>query len=173
MDEYKLTHGEYLLDLVELVLNDPAYGVRSGLEDAHFHYEVVTLVGMADAVALFKRIVRPGAHFYLFCSALLFGQWYRRLSRPTVEEDCDSDGGDRIATKEVGDKKKVVFEVRDDLLHYTPEVENMMTTTLTPKAHQVNVCEKAVHFWRKWSSCGEVLSHVNYKRHSKGPTRHP
>lgn len=74
MEERELTHGQSLLDSVDLVLNDPPYTVRSGREDASSHYDVLTLESMADAVALYKRSMRPVAQSHLFYSSFRFGQ---------------------------------------------------------------------------------------------------
>lgn len=40
------------------------------------------------------------------------------------------------------------------------------------KAHLVNICEQAVHSWKKELAYGDLLSDVNYEKHRKVLTRH-
>lgn len=58
------------------------------------------------------------------------------------------------------------------LLHYTREVENKVRSNSSRQAHCFNVCEKVVHFWRKESSYGGVVSDVNYEKQDNVLTRH-
>lgn len=88
------------------------------------------------------------------------------------EEDSDRDGGDGIATKDSGDNKMSVSEIESVPVHYTPELGSMINISFSNKAHQVSVCEQGAHFWTKWWSNGDVLSHVNYKRHGNVFKRH-
>lgn len=48
-----------------------------------------------------------------------------------------------------------------------------MTKSSSRKAHHLKVCEEAVHFRSKRSSCTDVLSHVNSEGHGGFHTRHP
>lgn len=43
LDEYKLTHGHFLFDTVDLVCSDPLYNMRSKREDGNYHYYVLTI----------------------------------------------------------------------------------------------------------------------------------
>lgn len=49
MEIQEPTHGEHLLESVDLVLSDAAYDFRSGIEDANSHYDVLTLDCVEDA----------------------------------------------------------------------------------------------------------------------------
>lgn len=64
---------------------------------------------MADAVALFKRVMKPEAYGHLFCYALHVAQWYKILSGAREEEDSERNGGEGIVTEEVEGRKKAVF----------------------------------------------------------------
>lgn len=70
VDDHELTRGEPSLDSAILVLNDPPYNVRSGLEDASSHYYVLTLEGMLDSVALRNRVMKSRAQVRMVRSAL-------------------------------------------------------------------------------------------------------
>lgn len=71
--------------------------------------------------------------------------------------------GENSAIKDGEGRNKAVIEGKCVPVHCTREVRNMMISNLSPKAHHANVCEKAVHFWKK-GPYGDVLSHTNYKR---------
>lgn len=89
------------------------------------------------------------------------------------ENGTDSDGGEGITTKNDEGEKKVVCEVESVPLNYKQAIGNMMVSILSCKYQLVNVSGKAVHFWTKASSSGDVLSHANYEGHSKVPTGRP
>lgn len=112
LDEHGLIHGELLLDCVCSLLSDPPYNIRSGHKDDNSHYGVQTLEGMEDAVDLGKRVMRPGSHAHLFCSALRFGDWCGISRRAREEKDGGSDGGEDIASKKGKGKKKEVLGCR-------------------------------------------------------------
>lgn len=57
-------------------------------------------------------------------------------------------------------------------MYYTLEAGNMMSSNFRRKVYLVNVSEQAVHFMRKGPSYVDVLSHINYKRYGRVPTRH-
>lgn len=86
--------------------------------------------------------------------------------------DRDRDGYECIATGEGRGNKKTVLEVEVIPLHYSEKMQNMMDSTLCRVPHQINVCEQALHLWKKGSSYGNVLSQVNYKRYGNMATRH-
>lgn len=65
MNEHKLTHGEALLDSVDLLLGDPSYNARSRRENVCSSFDDSTFEGMADATALGKQVVRSGPHDHL------------------------------------------------------------------------------------------------------------
>lgn len=111
---------------------------------------------MSKAVALCKGVMRLGAHGLLKFSALQVTQWCKMLSRTREQEDSERNCGESIATKDVEGKKRAVFEVDGVLLHLIEEVGNMMTSTISYKAHHVDVCEQPVHFWgncRRMAMC--------------------
>lgn len=59
-------------------------------------------------------------------------------SGETEEGDSDSVDGAGM--------KIEVFEVEGVLFHYTREVEDMMTTIVSCRAHHSSVCKETVHF---------------------------
>lgn len=61
------------------------------------------------------------------------------LSIASDGKDSDSNGGERIAAKEVQYKRNAVFEVRGVPMLCTRKVENMMTSILSHKADHVNL----------------------------------
>lgn len=67
--EDKLMHGKLLLDSVDVVLLDTPNTVQNGQEDVDFHYDVLTLEGVVDAVGLCQWVMKPVAHghLYSFC----------------------------------------------------------------------------------------------------------
>lgn len=48
-----------------------------------------------------------------------------------------------------------------------------MASIHSREAHHVEVCEQAVQCWRKKSSYGDLLSHVNYEGYGNVQTRQP
>lgn len=78
------------------------------------------------------------------------------------ENNSDNDSGEGMAIREV---KRVP-------LCYIREAWNTMTISFSRKAHQVRVCKQAMHFWKKESSYGDVLSHVTREEHDMAPMRH-
>lgn len=107
----------------------------------------------------------------MFCFVLPFGQWHKLLSRTREEKNRDSDGGGGTESKVENDKKEAVFEVEGIPLHYTREVRNMTTSTVSCNAYHVNICEEAVQFWRKALRNVDVVFHVSYERHGKVSAR--
>lgn len=63
-----------LLNSVHVELKDPPCTVQGGQEHDGSHCNIFNIEIMADMSALCKREMRPGAHGYLFCSALQFTQ---------------------------------------------------------------------------------------------------
>lgn len=86
--------------------------------------------------------------------------------------ESGSDDGEGSATRAGEMKKKAVFDVDSFPFHYTGEVENIMIRDINRKAHDGTICEDAVLFWRKASSHGYDLSHVNYEENCNVPTTH-
>lgn len=75
VEKHELTCAKSLLCASDLVLRDPLYNVRSDRQNVRFPDDVLTVEFMADdAVALCKRVPRPGAHGHPFCTALRYGQ---------------------------------------------------------------------------------------------------
>lgn len=94
-------------------------------------------------------------------------------SRAMDKEEIDGDNGKGRATISGKGKKKAVFGVEGVPLHNIREVRSMMTSNLSHQSHQVSVCERAVHYYRKASSCKYVLSHVSYEGNGIVSERHP
>lgn len=46
VDEHKLTHGEFLLHSVNMMLSDPPYNLRSCCDDTNSQYDVLNLEGV-------------------------------------------------------------------------------------------------------------------------------
>lgn len=59
------------------------------------HYDVLIPDGVADVVALWKKVIGLGACGHLFCSVVWLGQWYEMLSGARTNEKSDSDDGGR------------------------------------------------------------------------------
>lgn len=137
VDEKELTNGSYLSDSFDLLLNDQVCNVRSDREENSSHCGVLTLDGMGEVVALCKWITRPCTHGHLFRSPLHFHKLYKMLSTAREKVKSDSDGGEGIATNVDKDRKKAIFEVEGVPMHYTREVENMMTGILSRKGHHI------------------------------------
>lgn len=114
------------------------------------------------AVAFCKRVMRPQAHGHLFCSPSQFGQWYRVWSNAREEEESDSNAGESIASKENERKKKTVFGFGRVPLHYTREVEIVVTSICSHKAHYVDASEQPAQLEENGFSYGNVLCHVSY-----------
>lgn len=146
MDEHELRNGESFLNSVDLLFSDSPYDDRSGLKSINFHYEVLTVETMPDAVAFGKRVMESSAQGHLFCSAIQFGQCYEMLSRAIREYNSDSDGSDGIANEDGEGKKKAALEVNGAPLHYIREAGNMMISILSRKDHHDNICEQAMYF---------------------------
>lgn len=72
---------------------------------------------MADLAGSCKRVMKSGAHGYLSCSALLFGQWYKMLLMTREEEDSDTHGGKSIPTKDGEAKKAHLYRL--EVFHCT------------------------------------------------------
>lgn len=66
---------------------------------------------MANAVLICELVMRPKVHGNPFCFTIQFHQWYIMLSSVGVEEECDSDGGEGIATEEGDGEKKPDIKV--------------------------------------------------------------
>lgn len=64
------------------------------------HNNVLNLGNVADAIDLCKRVMRPDACGHLFCSTLQFAQWDKMLPKARIAEDCDSEIGEGLRTKE-------------------------------------------------------------------------
>lgn len=92
-------------------------------------------------------------------------------SRTRKEEKSDRNDGEGGATKNDKGKKKAVSKLERAPLHYTQEVGNAMSSNFSRKPHHVKLCEEYLHFYRKRSSFGHVLSHMNYEGHGKVSTR--
>lgn len=95
------------------------------------------------------------------------------LSRAREEKGSNRYSGEVIATKDGEWKRKAVSDVDGVSSHYTREGGNIMTSTLSQKAHLVLVCEDALNVWSEWSSYANRLSHVDYKGHGKVSKKHP
>lgn len=74
MNHHEVSQGTYLLRSVDLTRGDTLYNVQSGREKVNSHHDVLNPDGMADAVSLRERVLRPGTHDHLYCSALEFVQ---------------------------------------------------------------------------------------------------
>lgn len=94
------------------------------------------------------------------------------LSMAREEEDSDSDCSEDIATREDVCEKEGVFDVDGVLFHYNQEEWNMMSSNVSRKAYHFNICDRAVHLWRKGCSYKDVLPYVTFDNHCKVPTRH-
>lgn len=112
VDKHESRPGKVLLDSVCLILRDPSYNVLRDREDANYQYDVSNLDSLAGKAARCKRMMTPGAHVRLVCSALQLAQWYNMLSKAGEEENSNSYECEYIAPMEVKDKMKTVFEVR-------------------------------------------------------------
>lgn len=77
-----------------------------------------------------------------------------------------------LRSRRTREKKRTVFDVVGVLIQCTQKVRNMMNSNVSRETHHVNICKESVHFWRKWSSCKNMLSYVNSKRHDEVPKRH-
>lgn len=62
------------------------------------------------------------------------------LSRAMDSGESDLNNDEDSATMYGNWNKKAMFEIAGDLLHYTGEFWNMMTSTPSRDSHQVNVC---------------------------------
>lgn len=54
MDKHELTHGEFLLYFVDLVLIDPPYNVWNGRENTSYQCDILTVESNVDDVAICK-----------------------------------------------------------------------------------------------------------------------
>lgn len=88
-----------MLDSLNFVSSDPVHTVQSRCKVVSSHQNVLTLESMADVIVLYKQLKRPGAHGYLFRSALQFGEWSNIISRTRQEDDSDSSVGEGTAIK--------------------------------------------------------------------------
>lgn len=59
VNKYRLTHDDYFLDFVDLILSHLPYNVRSGREVVNFHHDVLILEDMSTVVALCQRKKKP------------------------------------------------------------------------------------------------------------------
>lgn len=66
LNDLELTHRQSLLDSVYLVLSDPSYNVRSIRDHANSRYDVLNDEGMANAVDLYRRVMRLATRGDLF-----------------------------------------------------------------------------------------------------------
>lgn len=73
VDDGESTDGSFLSDSVYFLLIDMTYTVGSASEEDNYHYDVLIFVSMVAAVALCKRVMRPGARSHPFCFALRGG----------------------------------------------------------------------------------------------------
>lgn len=99
MGNQKLTVGDPSLESMDLVHSDSPYNVLGCHENVNSHYSILTLNGMADAVALWKSMMRLGSHIHLRSSALELDRWYRILPSAKEEEHGDSDRSEGNASK--------------------------------------------------------------------------
>lgn len=89
------------------------------------------------------------------------------------KKESESDDGEGSTTKDGYAEKGEVFEVGSVPLHCTRESETIMSSTISQKAHRVEVCEENVHFCIRWSLYGDALCHENCGGCYKIPTKHP
>lgn len=66
------------------------------------------------------------------------------LSKAREAKGSESNGGEAIDTKDVGSRKKAVFEIEGVLLHYTRALGNTMTSIHSHKAHHLSIRERVV-----------------------------
>lgn len=88
-----------LLDYVDFVLNERPFNVPNGGKHASSLYSVLTSKSMANAAALWKDVVRPGAHGHLFRPVLQLCQRCNMLWRERDEEKTDISDGKSNATR--------------------------------------------------------------------------
>lgn len=93
--------------------------------------------------------MRPGEYGHMFCSALQRDRWYEMLSKAKEKINSDRDGSEDIVAKKGDGKKKAVFNDEGVPLVYNREENDMVTRGCSRTAHQFQVFEQTVRFWRK------------------------
>lgn len=71
------------------------------------------------------------------------------LSKETQEEGSESDNVASSLTKDGKRRKKAVSKVEGVPLYYSPELQDMMSSSSSQKVHHYRVYNEAVHFWQK------------------------
>lgn len=95
------------------------------------------------------------------------GQWYEIFSGARYDEESDSDDDKGSATKSSEVKKKAALNLDGVPLCYTREVGSTMCSNISPKTHQLDLCEGHVEFWRKRTSYGKMPFVISYERYGK------
>lgn len=106
-DEHGLVVGEDLSGKVDIVLTDAPDNIRGDRNDAHVEYDVFDSSGMEDMAKVLREVMKPGAHWHVFCSAIQFALLYKALSLEKMEER-DSNIGYYGERGSEGDESKSV-----------------------------------------------------------------
>lgn len=89
-EEPKFGAGDDLSGKVELVLADPPYNVRIYVNDDHSEHNLFELIDMKQIARVLREIIRPGAHWHVFCPALQAALWYNALAFEKREKQGSS-----------------------------------------------------------------------------------
>lgn len=76
---HKAGFGEELVESVDYVLCDPPYNATCQSELEHISHDMLGRNAVEHFCALVKKLIKPGGHSHVFCSALQFALRWGRI----------------------------------------------------------------------------------------------
>lgn len=92
------------------------------------------------------------------------------MRQASTRENFGDSGSESEESKRV--ELRPAFDIQYSALHYFRAVQEFQQNMAAILAEHISAVEKATHFWRSGSSCGEALGHARYKYHGKVATIH-
>ena len=144
---------------VQLVLMDPPFNIRRELGRRDSTYDSLHVDEMFDVAATVARLLRPGGHVFIMCSAVQFAQWvvcFRELTK-------ENERGQMVPLFNVDEHDYVMVNAPG---HYTNFAARRSTSFVSFHA-------KGFHAVRIGAGREEVNSMVRYSGFGFVPSRFP
>lgn len=150
VQKHGLSVEENLSEKVDFFLAKPPYNLRKDPNDDHPEYGVFISSGMKNIEKVYGNVLKPGAHGYMFRSALQLALWYRTAASEnkgkldsTRERSAES-GSQCKESESV--ELRVVSEKENSALHCICTFGNCQQIAVMKHTAHTSVVETGFHF---------------------------
>lgn len=168
IDDLLQNEGMEVEGEVSLLLTDPPYNCRNEKDRPNSSYDVLTDEQMVLASEMASKLLAPGGHGHMFCSAYQFRFWVRSLDRITETfPDYNKDPTGRTTTE------VPLFTIEPQPLTYVRTPGMYSSNPRHKRLQHMSVSDMAVHFWREGKPTSQMLNMVNYQAGGEVPSSLP